>query len=467
MHHRLDSFLSKNNILYENQYGFRRGRSCEQALLSAQNSILDNLNKKQITLLLLIDFSKAFDMVDHDILLRKLSHYGIRGIALKWFESYLKNREQYTHVNNVNSKTGKLAHGVPQGSILGPLLFIIYANDLPNIHKALRFILYADDANILIVGRDMNEIKNQLDQLTSALINWVNTNGLSLNIKKTKYMLFANTKIPSDFTATMANVPIERTSVARFLGVLVDENLTWKQHIATLQTKMTRNAGILLRLKGILPISILKTLYHSFIQSQLNHCPLIWGLGNKNTLNPLFTAQKRAIRTLIPGFANYFYNKKTGEHPHHTKAVFAQHGIQTVHNLILQRALTFMHKVINHLTPAVTASYFHIDSHPPVADALTQTRFIIPTARLKPHKNSVFAKGPSLFNNIIPLIPSALPTKHNPTLMALPKPFKNCIKAHLMKQQALGDPNEWTITNFSLYIGTRKSLRIAAHSKQI
>ena len=123
--------------------------------------------------------------------------------------------------------------------------------------------------------------------------------------------------------ASMANIPIERATTARFLGVLVDSNLTWKQHITALHVKMARNSSILFKLKGILPLDVLKTLYHSFVQSHLNHCPLIWGLGNKSTLAPLFTAQKRAVRTLAPGFVNYFYNKETGEHPHHTKQVFA------------------------------------------------------------------------------------------------------------------------------------------------
>ena len=126
MYQRIYNFLSHNNILIENQFGFRKGRSCEHALLTAQHEILSSLNKKQISMLLLLDFSKAFDMVDHQILLNKLYNYGIRGIAHEWLKSYLSGRKQFVALNSKTSTTSNMLYGVPQGSILGPLLFIIY-----------------------------------------------------------------------------------------------------------------------------------------------------------------------------------------------------------------------------------------------------------------------------------------------------------------------------------------------------
>ena len=272
-------------------------------------------------------------------------------------------------------------------------------------------------------------------------------------------MIFTNVSIPN----FIAKIPIEWSSVSRFLGVLVDSNLAWKHHIAALQVKMTRNAGILLKMKGILPIQVLKTLYHSFVQSHLNHCPLIWGLGNKSTLNPLFTAQKRAIRTLIPGFVNYYYDKDTGEHPHHTKSIFSQHNIQTVHNVILQRLLVFMHKIANESSPMSIVNLFLLEDDPLIVDTLKVNllAFKIPNARTKPHINSIFVKGPTLYNLVLPQIVDTMSNSNNLNQTTLIKPFKKHINSHLLTLQARGDPDEWTVNNFGLYIGSRKSARIA------
>ena len=232
MHARVLEFLDKNDSLFENQYGFRPGRSCEHALLNAQNSILHSLNKKQISLLLLLDYSKAFDVLDHETLLKKLDHYGIRGVALEWFRSYLCNRSQYVTLNGTYSSSMPIVYGVPQGSILGPLLFVIYINDLPGISDFAKFILYADDANILISGTTLEEIQFKANQLISRLVDWVGANGLSLNLKKTCYMIFTRKRIDfSGFNLSIDNTVIERKTEARFLGVIVDEKLTWQKHI--------------------------------------------------------------------------------------------------------------------------------------------------------------------------------------------------------------------------------------------
>ena len=278
MHKRLYDFFSRNETIYKHQYGFRKQHSCEHALLEAQYTLTKALDNKQISALLLIDFSKAFDMVDHNTLAYKLEHYGIRGHALNWLKSYLDNRRQYVSVNGHNSRTGDLSCGVPQGSILGPLLFVIFINDLPFIDNLAKFILYADDANIIFTGQSIEIIEMNMRNFISKLEEWVALNGLKLNISKTKYMLFSN-RNTRDINVEISATSIERKKTERFLGVIIDDRLTFKQHRATLASKIARNAGVIYKVKGIVPLHVIKTLYNSFIQSHLVYCSNVWGLG--------------------------------------------------------------------------------------------------------------------------------------------------------------------------------------------
>ena len=296
MHSRIINFLDSNNSLYDMQYGFRSGRPCEYALLKTQHILLESLSKKQISLLLLIDFSKAFDMVEHTILSRKLEHYGVRGLALKWMTSYLKNRSQFVSLSGENSSIKHMQYGVPQGSILGPLLFIIYMNDLPNIFNRAKFILYADDANIIINGANIADIVQQLNALCNILPNWVISNGLALNLKKTKYMLFSrqNIELPDEFK--ILNKKIGRVKEAKkldSLGSSLDEKLNWSAHIKTLKSKMSRYIGILCKIKKLLPIQAKMQIFRNLIQSHLNYCSIVWGFTAKSNIESLFRIQKK------------------------------------------------------------------------------------------------------------------------------------------------------------------------------
>ena len=169
-HYCVMEFLNYNGILHEMQYGFCPGRSCEHAWLKAQQVLLDSLSRHLVSILLLFDFSKAFDTVEHSIFLKKLEHYGISGTALEWITSYLKNRTQFVSIDGTDSKTWDMIYNVPQGSILGPLLFIIYSNDIPNISQIAKFILYADDASIIITGYNIAKVDSQLRELCKIIL---------------------------------------------------------------------------------------------------------------------------------------------------------------------------------------------------------------------------------------------------------------------------------------------------------
>ena len=458
MHARISNFLESNNSLFEMQFGFRKGRSCEHALLAAKNTILSTLNKNEIALLLLIDFSKAFDMVDHSILLDKLQNYGIRGIAHQWIKSYLTNREQYVHIKGKNSSTQKLEYGVPQGSILGPLLFVIYINDMPRIQCLAKFILYADDANIIITGQNLIEIEEKFSQLSTALVDWVACNSLSLNIKKTNYMIFSRKRIDNrNFEPKINNRLIEQKQAARFLGVILDTQLNWTHHIHAMKSKMARYLGILYKLRSssTLPQAARITIFHSFIQSHLNYCSLIWGFSSKSNIELLFRAQKKGVRAIMPGYVNFFY--KDGLNPANTKSTFTKHNIFTVQSLIVKNALIFMYKINNFPDSLPTSIVETISTNAPIIGSTHEdcTDWLSEFSYTK-YQNSIYYKGPLLFTEIAS-------ANKNINLCYSDSSLKSSIKTTLREIQKQGDAMEWQSVNFKLYniSGLRKSSRIA------
>jgi len=402
-------------------------------------------------------------MVDHSALLKKLEHYGIRGSALSWLQAYLANRSQYVNLGTARSVPKLLKYGVPQGSILGPLLFIIYINDLPGITNIAEFIFFADDANIIITGTDMAEIVNKLESVLPKIENWVDSNGLKMNLKKTKYMLFANrNKKLDDVNIHISNTKIERTEEERFLGITMDSKLNWNAHRQKLASKLSRNVGVLRRLKGIVPLKVIKLLYSSFIQSHLYYCPTVWGLAPKSTLEKIFSAQKKAIRLTSSKFINHFYNKETGELPGHTKPIFNEHSILTVHNIVYLQTLAFLQKVYNNIAPVAIRSLFEINTEQPKPTQLRAVKelkyFKAPRTRKTAFDNTIFVKGPVLYNgaanefNRTLNITNPGPKKPEPYFQnKFTRPFKTAIKSLLRTQQSLEIPDQWTINNFSLY----------------
>ena len=452
MYNRILNFLEINNSLYENQYGFRPGRSCEHALLNAKSSILEALNKRQISLLLLIDFSKAFDLVEHSVLLKKLEHYGIRGPALAWMRSYLDNRKQYVSINGSESSTTSMEYGVPQGSVLGHLLFIIYINDIPEVARFAKFILYADDANIIITANTIEEINEQVIDLTNSLLKWVNCNGLSLNLIKTQYMIFSRQKVDLPSPLFISTKLIERKQEAKFLGIIVDESLNWSKHVETLQSKMSRYVGIMYKLMKFLPLRARLQIYHSFVQSHINYCSLVWGFSSKSNLNTISSKQKKGLRAVMPGYVNYKYKK--GILPDHTKSAFSEYKILTIHNIIAFNALLLLHKAkhFHSLVPSSVRSTISEESPGPGSNYETCENW------LKIYGNHIYAKS-LFFKGPLILANSKINENLSPASFVTLKAYKSNVKQALLIRQGDGDVNVWQTNNYVLYntSGLRKS----------
>ena len=348
MYNRVYDFLKQNNIIYSKQFGFQKNTSTEHAILQLIDEITNSFSKGEYTLGIFIDLSKAFDTVDHKILLSKLDLYGIRGTTKKWFKDYLNNRKQY-----LNAEVGNLGDpcivscGVPQGSILEPLLFLLYVNDLWKASKKLSVIMFADDSNLFTSGKNLHKLFFEMNAELEHISTWFKANKLSFNVNKTKFSLFHSTGkkrlIPNVLPKLfIEDVEIKRDLVTKFLGVYIDENISWKSHIAHVCCKISKTIGILYKSREILSKFLLKQLYFSFVQSYLQYGNAAWGSTHKTKLETLCRKQKHAIRVI--NFKDKY---------EHTKNLFINMKVLNLYELNLFNILCFMFKCKNQECPTI------------------------------------------------------------------------------------------------------------------
>jgi hypothetical protein len=300
VHKRVYHFLQLHSIFFPSQYGFRPKHSTTNAVCEFISNTLNSLDNNQTTLGVFLDLSKAFDTIDHNILLHKLSHYGIRGIALDWFKSYLSNRKQYVSYKGSSSRSHEITCGVPQGSVLGPLLFIIYTNDLPISLTYSKCVLFADDTTIYYSSDNIDNIYLKINEDLKSVADWFRANKLTLNINKTNYIIFTKSarERNNNKTIQIGSDIIKKVRHMKFLGIIIDEMLDWHCHIGHCKNKISSGLYALNTLKHLLPSRQLKTLYYSLIHPYLNYGILLWGGTNKSYTHKLEVLQNKSIRIL-------------------------------------------------------------------------------------------------------------------------------------------------------------------------
>jgi hypothetical protein len=297
MKKRLVKFLEDNNVLSDVQFGFRKNKSTTMAVLSILQNIYLALERKQIPCCLFLDFAKAFDTVDHKILFSKLSHYGIRGLANDWFKSYLSNRYQSVCIGSVLSDKEVIEYGVPQGSVLGPILFLLYINDIANSTKAGNLTLFADDSALFYACNNKNQLEKIINEDLKNISQWLISNRLTLNVLKSNFVVFGQ-KNKLALSISLNNVPLEQKDCVKYLGIYLDHKLSWNHHIDIVKKKLSSAISIIYKLRYFVSPDILKHIYYAFIYSNILYGLEVWGAANKTNLVSVSKLMNKSIRAL-------------------------------------------------------------------------------------------------------------------------------------------------------------------------
>jgi hypothetical protein len=396
VHDSFVEYLNHYNLLSKSQSGFRKNHSCETALAYMINKWIKALNEGKYVGAIMVDFRKAFDLVDLDILIRKLKIYKCSDQTVKFFQSYLFKRKQVVNLNGVLSTESEIQCGVPQGSILGPLLFLIFINDLP---LALSSVvnstdMYADDTTISDINSSKDILEQNLQLSLNILEKWCKENGMVLNIDKTK-VIFITTPhrrartVNTPLNISYKNVHLKLTTGDKLLGVNIHENLKWDDHINHIRRKVASNIWLLSKIKQYIPLGSRIIYYKAYIQPHLDFCNIIWGGTGSNNLNKLLILQKRACKTIF------------GLHYIGFEDAMNKINSLTIHQRILIQKAKFMYKVHNKLVPEYIQDMY--EYREPVGinvRNISAIDFTIPRPRIELFKEGMSYSGSRIWNSI-------------------------------------------------------------------
>ena len=285
---------NSNNTLYKFQFGFRKHFSTSHAIISLEERINKVISSDKYMIGVFLDFRKAYDTVNHSILLKKLYKYGVRGHILDWFKSYLTDRQQFVSVNNNHSSKKLISCGIPQGSVLGPLLLLIYINDLPNASEKLFSILFADDTSVFMEHTNLDELSDLLNIELDKLSIWLASNNLTLNIDKSHFVIFHRARLKQNtVNISLCDISLNRVNFTKFLGVIIDDKLSFSRHISYIKNKISKGMGIIIKAQKYLNRKSFLDLYHAFVYPYLTYCIEVWGNMSNVHLDALVKIQKK------------------------------------------------------------------------------------------------------------------------------------------------------------------------------
>ena len=393
VYNRLIKYFDKYDILFNNQFGFRKNHSTSLALLNLLDKITSAIDQKKYTIGVFLDLSKAFDTVNHAILFDKLEHYGIRGLALEWIKNYFCNRVQYVEYDGTSSSPRTIKCGVPQGSILGPLFFLIYINDLCNASNVIDLVLFADDTNLFFSHNDLSYLMETINSEMIQLSNWFLANKLSINVKKSNLMIFKprQNRQKIDLKIEINSYRIEQVRQVVFLGVILDEHISWKPHISHIASKISKSIGIIFRSSFYLSKHALLTLYYSLVLPYIQYCILVWGSTYSSNLNRIALLQKRVVRII---------NKEKFDA--HTDPIFKELKILKLDDIFLFHLGKFMYLFQNNLLPRPFGNLIlrTNEVHNYNTRSSNQNLFYVPFCRTNLRQFCVHYQGPFFFNTL-------------------------------------------------------------------
>ena len=407
----LYEYINEHDLLHPNQSGFRPMHSTTTILAKMVNQWSRNVDGGDLTGVAFIDLRKAFDTVNHDILLAKLSSLGCSASALKWFSSYLSGRTQRVYLNKASSKPQVVVHGVPQGSILGPLLFSVYVNSMPLSVSNGIIDMYADDTTLTVHGKTTTEVEHKLSTALMQISEWLTRNRLVLNYDKTNVMVIGSkTKLrdTADFKVEINGIDLRRVHKTKCLGVMIDDELKWTDQVGKVVHTVQAKLGVIRRVKPYIPVHAVRLLYNAFILPHFDYCSQIWSERFNMHTNKLLKLQKRAARLIL------------GEgYDTPSKVLFNTLGWMPLQSRFIYQRAVLMYKCINNLAPFYLTKDFSkvSDTHHHCTRQATDEILSIPHIKSECFKHSPLVTGATVWNSLNNEIRSASSVKSFKTML--------------------------------------------------